>query len=388
MSNRILDRQKQLAEQGRLRLGYTKPATKRDGTPTTRPVASHTWIVTSDNRDHVARAAEMWGGEVEHWQPMGNGAKQWRVITETNAVPAILPPGDPLSESYEMWSAGGCQRRCNGATEEFSGSPCMCLAQHGEKWYELSARQVCQSKSRLKVLLPDMEGLGAWRMETGSYYGAITIAGMVDIIRGVVGEQMLVPVWLRIKPETRVARGETKQFVIPVLELRGVSAGALLSGEAEKHGSLILNDPTRTPRELEQSRSGEDTTQPAEAPSAPLPTIDDIEAAVSPEIVYSIFTYLTERQAMTPDLDTACKARVAALQAVADPDGAFEADVVDDGDADAVWQQVVTEAGRRGMTLPQVTEDYKAFSGGLAASTASAAELAAYLEHLAAQVSA
>ena len=38
--SRIVNRQRQLAEQGRLRLGYTVPATKRDGTPTTRPVRS------------------------------------------------------------------------------------------------------------------------------------------------------------------------------------------------------------------------------------------------------------------------------------------------------------------------------------------------------------
>ncbi len=231
--SRILNRQRQLAEQGRLRLGYTLQSKAGK----TYPKASHTWVVTSHSREHVERAAELWGGQVEEWQPQGNGAKQWRVITETAAIDAILPPGDPLSQAYEMWNRGGCVRRCDGVTEQLSGSPCQCLAQFGEDWFEQKQGTVCDSKSRLKVLLPDMPGLGSWRVETGSFYATDEIAGMVDVIRGAVGENVMVPVRLRIEPRTRVA-GETKQFVVPVLELRDVTAGALLAGQYSGLASL------------------------------------------------------------------------------------------------------------------------------------------------------
>src|SRR4051812_41578546 len=110
--SRLINRQRQLAEQGRLRLGYTVPIPDKPGK--SRPVRSETWILTSHSREHIDHAAQMWGGDVEEWQPMGNGSKQWRVITHAKAIDAILPPGDPLTQAYETWSKGGCQRRCDG----------------------------------------------------------------------------------------------------------------------------------------------------------------------------------------------------------------------------------------------------------------------------------
>lgn len=382
--SRILNRQRQLAEQGRIRLGFTTETSNGK----TRPVRSETFVLTSHSREHIEHAASLWGGEVEHWQPQGNGAKQWRVITQATVIPAILPPGDPLTQAYEMWSKGGCQRRCDGMTEQFSGSPCLCLAQHGEQWFELGPRDVCVTKSRLKVLLPDMPGLGAWRLETGSFYATDEIAGMVDTIRGAVGDQVLVPVALRIEQRTRIAGGQTKHFVVPVLELRGVTAGALLSGEARSVGALASNeDPTRTPAAIE---AGLSTAKPAE--DVVLPTLDDIAGATNVDVVYNIHRFLTSHDAMTPALDQACKDRVAALQA-SQPGDAATAPAVPavpssdgDGDADAIWQRILATAGsfEDPWTTSQVIADYEqryAMNPG----EASAAELAAYLQVLQAE---
>lgn len=394
MSTRILNRQRQMAEQGRLRLGYTVAAKKRDGSATTRPVRSETWVLTSHSRAHIEHAAELWGGEVEEWQPMGNGSKQWRVITKTSSIDAILPPGEPLTQAYEQWSKGGCQRRCDGVTEQFSGSPCLCLAQFGDTWYEQSARDVCVSKSRLKVLLPDMEGLGAWRMETGSFYATDEIAGMVDTLRGAVGDSVLIPVALRIEPRTRVAGGETKQFVVPVLELRGVTAGALLSGEAQRTGQLILNDPEKTPRELEAAAA-----KPAAVPDY----LAQAQECSTVEAVKAIWWKAKNAGHMTDQLEaelgqvatslasaTGQAPKQTAPPAEPDSEGVYDADVVEDpasdGDADAVWQQVLAAAGLQGMTQDDVLEGFAAFSGGVTAATATAGELSAYLEHLRAGV--
>jgi hypothetical protein len=400
--SRIINRQRQLAEQGRLRLGYTVPATKRDGTPTTRPVRSETWVVTSHDREKVDVAAHLWGGETHEWEPMGNGSKQWRVITETKAIPAILPPGDPLSQSYEQWNKGGCVRRCNGLTEELSGSPCICLAQHGETWFELSPRQVCVSKSRLKVLLPDMPGLGAWRMETGSYYATDEIAGMVDTIRGAIGENVLVPVTLRIEPRTRVAGGQTKQFVVPVLELRGVTAGALLSGQAIETRALTTGNPeSTTPLAIQ-------ATDPYAEWVPQVDSAEDIEALTviwnemrdGHELVGHDSTPTAQREAFveyfkrraaaikaasSPEAGTgeAATSTPAASPPPAEPDaeGVYDAEVVDDN-ADQVWQQIVIEAGKRDMKLPDLEDDVATFFGGMTAGEASGAELAEYLKDL------
>lgn len=355
--SRILNRQRQLAEQGRLRLGYTVP----HGDGKTRPVRSETWVVTSHSEEHVRAAAQLWGGEVERWQPMGNGAEQWRVITEASSIDAILPPGDPLTQAYETWSKGGCQRRCNGVTEEFTGSPCLCLAAFGERWFEQPKGTVCDSKSRLKVLLPDMPGLGSWRVETGSYYATDEIAGMVDVIRGAVGGEQLVPVRLRIEQRTRTSGGKTRQFVVPVLELRGVTAGALLTGQ--------LNAPA-------VGNGASSGARPALEQGHP-DYVAEAQAATSLERVQTIWRRATATGHMTPELE-------AALRPLGDRFANGNAAAA--ADPDVVWQQIVTAAGELDMDLSMVEQDFAALHEGTLPDTATAAQLQGYLEQLQAKV--
>src|SRR5689334_4731578 len=116
MGSRIITIQRQARELGRLRTGTFNGR---------YPERSSTWIVSSHAEHYVEAAAQIWGGTPEKWQPQGNGAAQFRVITQAVSLDAILPPGDPLSQSYESWSRGGCQRRCDGVSEELSGEPCL-----------------------------------------------------------------------------------------------------------------------------------------------------------------------------------------------------------------------------------------------------------------------
>jgi hypothetical protein len=127
-----------------------------------------------------------------------------------------------------------------------------------------------------------------------------------------------------------------------------------------------------------------------------MPTADDIEAAMNPEIVRNIWRFLKHHEALTPALEKACQERIAKLQPptaerLAEPDseGVYDAEVVEDpaadGDADAVWQQIVTVGGQNGMTTSELTEGFAAYAG-VSAATATAAQLTGYLEHLRAGV--
>ena len=64
-----------------------------------------------------------------------------------------------------------------------------------------------------------------------------------------------------------------------------------------------------------------------------------------------------------------------------DEDGVVDGEVVedDDAEAEAVWQQIVMAAGKQGMSLPDLEDDFAARMGGLVSSSASAAELRSYL---------
>lgn len=233
MGSRIITLQRQARELGRLRTGWSVPNPDPNKRP--RPVKSQTWVVTSHAEHYVKAAADAWGGDVERWQPQGNGAPQFRVVTKAEQIDALLPPGDPLSQYNEMWTKGGCQRRCDGQTEQISRKPCLCLAEFGEDWHLLRQDtyrkdKVCAATSRLNVVLPDMPDVGVWRAETHSFYAANEWGGTVDMVLSGTGGQGLVPVTLRIEPRTRVAGGQTKHFPVVVVEVRGITPRQALSG--------------------------------------------------------------------------------------------------------------------------------------------------------------
>ncbi len=228
MAGRILTLQRQARELGRLRAGtFEKPANAKG-----RPTRSRTWILTSHQRAYLDAAAEQWGGDVQRWQPQGGGAEAWRLITTSESVDAILPPGDPLSQFYEMWSRGGCQRRCDGEVEQLTNAACLCRAQFGDEFHAQPPEAACRPHTRLNVILPDVPDLGVWRMETKGFYAANEIAASIDLIRNATGGNVMVPVRLRIEPRKRVAQGKTKQYPVIVVEIRGATAGQILSGSA------------------------------------------------------------------------------------------------------------------------------------------------------------
>lgn len=241
MGSRILTMKRQAAELGRIRTGYSRP--NPDPTKGNIPVKSKTFVLTSHSRDYVAAAAELYGGKVEQWTPQRQSVAQWRVITKATELQAILPAGDPLSQSYEMWTGGGCARRCDGITDSVSSSPCICLAKYGEDWHERKPDQVCRPTSRIGVFLADMPDLGVWRLETKSYYAADALAGGLDTVLQATGGKGLLPVRMWIEQRTAVRNGKTKQFqvvmLVPALpKLRHALSGPISTAAALDPASL------------------------------------------------------------------------------------------------------------------------------------------------------
>lgn len=341
MGSRIRTAQKQARELGRLRTGYSVPSEDPKKRP--RPVKSKTWVLSSHSEHYVTAAADAWGGNVERWQPQGNGAPQFRVITEAEQLEAILPPGDPLSQANEMWNKGGCARRCDGETEQISRHPCLCLAEHGPEWHLLrqdlyTKDKVCAATSRLNVILPDMPDVGVWRVETHSWYAANELAGTVDMVLSGTGGKGLVPVTLRIEPRTRVAGGKTKQFPVVVVEIRGVTTRQALTGPLPTAMAL---DPTGT--------------RAVAAIEAPRPDyLANAEAALTVDDVQDVYRAAHAAGHLTDDLIAALKVRADAIKAEGekqkepepgpDEDGAYPAEVVDDEPARPAWPAVAQPA--------------------------------------------
>jgi hypothetical protein len=310
-------------------------------------VKSKTWVLSSHAEHYAEAAAKAWGGKVERWQPQGNGAAQFRVITERSSIDALLPSGDPLSQNNEMWNKGGCMRRCNGETELISRRPCLCMAEHGEDWHLLRQDtyrkdKVCAATSRLNVILPDMPDLGVWRAETHSFYAANEWSGTVDMALMGTGGQGMVPVSLRIEPRTRVAGGQTKHFPVVVVEIRGITPRQALSGPLS---TALALDPSGT-RAVAAIEAG------PSAPDREAVYLAEAEGGLTSDDVRDVWRRAKEAGHVDPKGGDPLSKKLMAIAALKDgeaeaerapvsgpepdEDGAVDAEVVEEGDREPV----------------------------------------------------
>ena len=144
----IIDLQRRLVEVGRIRMG------RKEGN---RPVKLSTWRLTSRDQARLEAAAALYGGTVQPWAEREG---EHELIVATDELPILLLPGQTLSQWHELWSGGGCQRRCDGEREVLSDGSCLCDAEEGDR--------KCKPTTRLSVMLPDVPGLGCWRLDRKS----------------------------------------------------------------------------------------------------------------------------------------------------------------------------------------------------------------------------
>lgn len=373
MPGRILTLQRQVRELGRLRAGLSVPSS----TPgKLRPKASPNWILTSPNRDYIDAAAAIWGGPVDHWQPLGNGPKVWRVITEQPRIPAILPPGDPLNQAYEMWSAGGCQRRCDGETEQRSQQPCVCRAQFGDDFHlqpQLGPDkkpQRCQIHTRLSVFLPDLPDIGMWRVESHGYWPSVRITGYVEFIKGQVGSQVMVPIGLGIEPRTKVVDGKTSHYVEIVVSLWN----PVTFGEIATSPQVLAIGGPADDRVIEAAPQRQAIAAAEPPPVVDEPSVDWLarfRAASTMDELRDLWTRAGGAGALDDEGRKVWHAKGMELKAAArgaEPAGAVgdeqpAAPAEPEPDRDAAWTRVLNLAAARGWNTDQTAEKMRAVIG-------------------------
>lgn len=230
----ILELQRSIREAGRIRIG------EKVGEGRGRPKKLETFRITSSDKLRIEQAAEAYGGDVSEWESP-NG-KQWQVVTGADSLEVLVPPAElAFSQWYELWSAGGCKRRCNGATEQLSGSDCLCNPEARE----------CDIHTRLSVLLRDLPGLGVWRLDTQGYYAAVELAGAFQLVTMAIGAGRLLPARLRLEQRSVKRPGangkpQTLRFAVPILDLE-ITPERLLSGSAETLALETGAQPHLTP---------------------------------------------------------------------------------------------------------------------------------------------
>ena len=203
----ILALQTRARRLGEIRLGDTETKSGK-----TYPISLDTFRLTSAAKGLLDQAAKLWGGDVVPWQPSEKGNPKWQLVTETAELPVLIPPQDADNATwYELWSAGGLQRRCDGESvlNRDDPIPCLCNPEDRE----------CKPITRVSFMLPDLPDIGVWLLSSTGYNAAVELGATVAIIV----RQMADTGWL---PEATLAidyrevkrPGEPPhRFVVPII---------------------------------------------------------------------------------------------------------------------------------------------------------------------------
>lgn len=365
----ILDLQKRARELGRIRTGN-----KGDRG---QPQKLERFRLTSSSRELLEKVAELYGGEVQRWE---NGKlPQWEVYTTSTRLPILVPP-QPLTQWYEVWTAGGCQHRCDGEFDQISGMPC---DQESRLHLEAKARPT----TRLNVVLRDVEGMGVWRLESHGYNAAVELPEVAQFLAQAGG---YVDGYLALEPRKTTRPGpdgkpQTRNFIVPVIDV-AVTPAELLAGRG-----------TIRPPEVEG---------PISAPALEAGAGDAVHwqellsSATTTEELRAVWRQASHAGQLTPELEQALQARAHELPADEDDetqrmeeehegmrDEVVDAEIVDppeEGDTDAAYQLCVAAAGQLGITLWAMESQFEQ-GAGMPMGDASAAQLTQFAQYLTTQ---
>ena len=208
----IIDRQRRLHETGRIRIGRSVEATTEQGKRIRRPEKLQSFRFTSASRHAIESIAALYGGEPHEWTD-GPQPGQWEVFTAASAIEVVVPPEHlAFSQWFELWKAGGCERRCDGVAQIPTGEVCLCDAEDRE----------CKPHTRLSLLLPRLLGSGLWRLDTQGEYAATELGGAFEFamfLHQATGRTLLPGRLVLTQRSIKRPRQARRDFVVPVLEL-------------------------------------------------------------------------------------------------------------------------------------------------------------------------
>ena len=249
-----------MTELGRIRIGDREP--DKSG-PGTHPHKLDTFRLTSPNSPLLHFAASLYGGNVQPWT--GEGAPkddhgrptQFELYTTANALDVLIPTFSAAAISFERWSAGGCQVRCTGEfithsplDESRIGLACECPPDDQARAELAKAGKACARILRLNVILPDLPGMGGWRLETKGFYATAELMGTLDMLQMAGQEHSIIEAVLRLEARQvkRPGKGKdrgTLKFVVPCLWPKYTPRQLLAS--AAQRGALLMAPPVQLP---------------------------------------------------------------------------------------------------------------------------------------------
>jgi hypothetical protein len=74
-------------------------------------------------------------------------------------------------------------------------------------------KKFCRRIMNLQFLLPEVEGLGVWQVDSTSFYSIVNINSMVEMLKGMIGRCSMIPLKLVLGPVEVTPPGGTKKTV-------------------------------------------------------------------------------------------------------------------------------------------------------------------------------
>lgn len=275
----IVNLQKQWRELGRIRMGNQVTSNGKR-----RPSKLDTWRLTSASKDLLDRAATVYGGQVKPWD---NGGAFFELVTTTDTLDVIVPPGQSISQWNEMWSGGGCVRRCDGITEVLTDSPCKCPVDPAQRNEMAGKGLACKPTTRLNVMLPKLPDIGVWRLESHGYYAAVEMSGTAELLMLATENGRVLPARLRLDQRTVKRIGQAnRRFAVPVLEVAATAESFLGGAPVERVTMSTLRSlPAGDPPVPEFTPSAPKATPPPQpmGEEPPMPSFDGERVTKRPE---------------------------------------------------------------------------------------------------------
>lgn len=339
----LKDIQRQGSQLGRIRAGEK---VVKDGV--TRPVKLSTFRFTTNSSAAADGVAALYGGTVSEWV---GGTERYQVTTNTSELDVMVPPGERfIRQDYELWTAAGCTRRCDGETallRSESGEEtkaCICPSDGQERAVQAAKGLACKPTTRLNVMLPDLPDLGVWRLDSHGFYAAVELGGKAELLQQARDAGHILPARLRLEARERRTPGQqVRKFMVPVLEI-GVTLRELATGAAMTVQQALPPSPARA------ITAGHTETPAAAAPASPVGAAaagpspspaqafaDQAAAATTAAQVVEIGRQAAEAGLLAATvsvggLDGALGDYLAhQVKTLPDGDGIVDADVVDDG---------------------------------------------------------